>query len=169
MPIPSTGFEPVPLGCAPIVLAITPREQAHLASFETNTSDTHPPAASETQTCITKHSNCCACTRACVCVRVSARVCVCVIMRRRLLMLSWLFHQDCCVVATHPDHGVGKGSFVVISECFTEFSPHVTFFCCFFVEKWVAAGRRLQRCLASACMSKLEQHFAQSSGVRMAG
>ena len=64
------------------------------------------------------------CVRACECTCV----CVCVIMRRRLLMLSWLFHQDCCVVATHPDHGVGKGSFVVISECFTEFSPHVTFF-----------------------------------------
>ena len=86
-------------------------------------------------------------------------------------MLSWLymFHQDCCVVATHPDHAVGKGSFVVISECFTEFSPHVTLFCCFFAEKWVAAERRLLRCLPSACMSKQEQHFAQSSGVRMAG
>ena len=84
-------------------------------------------------------------------------------------MLSLLFHQDGCAVSIHPDPAVGKGSFVVISECFTEFSPHVTLFCCFFVEKWVAAGRRLQRCLPSACMSKHEQHFAQSSGVRMAG
>ena len=51
------------------------------------------------------------------------------------------------------------------------FSPHVTLFCCFYVEKWVAAGRRLQRCLPSACMSKHEQHFAQTwqRGVRMAG
>ena len=51
--------------------------------------------------------------------------------------------------------------FVVISECFTEFSPHVTLFCCFYVEKWVVAGRRLRRCLPSVCMSKHEQHFAQ--------
>ena len=31
-------------------------------------------------------------------------------------MLSWLFHQDCCAVAIHPDHAVGKVTFVVISE-----------------------------------------------------
>ena len=43
-PFPSTGFEPAPVGYAPIVL--TPREQARLASVETNTSDTHPPAPS---------------------------------------------------------------------------------------------------------------------------
>ena len=42
-------------------------------------------------------------------------------MRRRLLLLSWLFHRDCCAVAIHPDHALGKGYFVVISECFTEF------------------------------------------------
>ena len=40
--------------------------------------------------------------------------------------------------------------FVVISECFTEFSPHVTHFGCFYVGKWLVAGRRLQRCLPSA-------------------
>ena len=43
-PFPSTGFKPVSLGYAPIVLPITPREQARLASIETNTSDAHPPA-----------------------------------------------------------------------------------------------------------------------------
>ena len=45
-PFPSMGLEPVPLGYAPIMLPITPREQARLASVETNTSDTHPPAPS---------------------------------------------------------------------------------------------------------------------------
>ena len=39
-PFPSTGFEPVPPGYAPVVLPITPQEQAHLASVETNTSGT---------------------------------------------------------------------------------------------------------------------------------
>ena len=37
-PLPSTGFEPVPLGYAPTVLPITPRWQARLPSVETNTS-----------------------------------------------------------------------------------------------------------------------------------
>ena len=40
--VPSTGFEPVSLGYAPIVLPIAPRRQARLPSVETNTSDTHP-------------------------------------------------------------------------------------------------------------------------------
>ena len=40
------GSEPVHLGYGPIVLTITPRGQARLASVETNTSDTHPPAPS---------------------------------------------------------------------------------------------------------------------------
>ena len=48
----------------------------------------------------------CVCVRVCVCVCARARVCV--IMRRRLLMLCWLFHQDCCAVAIHPDHAAGK-------------------------------------------------------------
>ena len=43
-PSPFTGFEPVPLGYAPIVPPITQRGQAGLASVETNTSDTNPPA-----------------------------------------------------------------------------------------------------------------------------
>ena len=43
-PLPSMGFEPVPLGYAPTMLPITPRGQARLTSVETNTSDTHPPA-----------------------------------------------------------------------------------------------------------------------------
>ena len=33
-PLPSTGFEPVSLGYAPIVLPIAPRRQARLASVE---------------------------------------------------------------------------------------------------------------------------------------
>ena len=45
-PLPSTGFEPVSLGYAPIVLPIAPRRQARLPSVETNTSDTHPSARS---------------------------------------------------------------------------------------------------------------------------
>ena len=49
VPIPSTGFEPVPLGFAPIVLMITPWGQARLASVETNTSYTHLQVHRETQ------------------------------------------------------------------------------------------------------------------------
>ena len=45
-PLPSTGFEPVSLGYAPIVLPIAPRQQARLTSVEWNTSDTHPLARS---------------------------------------------------------------------------------------------------------------------------
>ena len=82
VPIPSTGFEPVPLGYVPIVLATTPREQAHLASFETNTSDTHPPAASwntsmhfKTLQLICVYAR--MCVRACECTCVCVCVCVC--------------------------------------------------------------------------------------------
>ena len=49
-PFPSTGYESVPLEYASVVLLITQREQARLASVKTNTSDTHV----------------CACVRACV-------------------------------------------------------------------------------------------------------
>ena len=53
------GFEPLPLGHVPIVLQITPREQARLASVEANTPDPHPPAV-------------CVCVCVCVCTRVSS-------------------------------------------------------------------------------------------------
>ena len=87
-PLPSTGFEPVSLGYAPIVLPIAPRRQARLPSVETNTSDC---------VCVSEWVSVCACTRAracvcacvsqwikvpdecvCVCVCVSVCVCVCV-------------------------------------------------------------------------------------------
>ena len=54
--------------------------------------------------------------------------------------------------------------FVVISECFTEvFTASYTFFL-LNVDKWVAAGRRLQGCRPSACMSKHELHFGKAAG-----
>ena len=52
-PLPSTGFEPVSLGYAPIVLPIAPRRQARLPSVETNTSE---------------------CVYVCVCARVRTHV-----------------------------------------------------------------------------------------------
>ena len=63
-PFPSTGFEPVPVGYAPIMLPITPREQARLVSVETNTSDTLGPLWNTSMHCETLQL---LCAGVCVC------------------------------------------------------------------------------------------------------
>ena len=52
------------------------------------------------------------CTRACVCVRVSARarVCVCHYEQKIAVVVLVVSSRPCCAVAIHPDHAVGKGS-----------------------------------------------------------
>ena len=77
-PLPSTGFEPVPLGYAPIVIPITPRGQARLASVETNTSDTHPPTPSCVYVCVCMRACVSVCMRACVCVYMCTCMQACV-------------------------------------------------------------------------------------------
>ena len=67
-PFPLTRFEPLSLGYAPIVLPITPLEQARLASVGTNTSHTHPPGV-------------CVCLCVSVCMSAGAHTCVCVCVR----------------------------------------------------------------------------------------
>ena len=129
----------------------------------------------EIQACITEHSNCCVCMRACVCMRVSARarvcVCVCVCHYEKKIAVVVLVVSLRLLCCSNPSRPCCWKGFALLSSVSASqnFSPHVTLFCCFYVEEWVAAGRRLQICLPSACMSKHEQHFAQSSGVRMAG
>ena len=158
MPIPSTGFEH--------------HESRHTSrqskqTLQTLTHELHH----EIQACITKHSNCCVYARMCVCMRVSARarVCVCHYEKKiAVVLLVVSLRLLCCSNPSRPCCGKGVSLLSSVSAS-QNFSTHVTLFCCFYVEKWVAAGRRLQRCLPSACMSKHEQHFAQSSGVRMAG
>ena len=51
--------------------------------------------------------------------------------------------SDCYAVVVHLDHAVGK-CFLLWSSLSTSqnVSQHVTQSCCFFVDKWVAAGRR---------------------------
>ena len=113
------------------------------------------------------------CMRACMCVHACecARTCVCVCHYEKkiaVVVLVVSLRLLCCSNPFRPCCGKGFSLLSSVSAS-QNFSPHVALFCCFYVEKWVAAGRQLQRCLPSACMSKHEQHFAQSSGVRMAG